>query len=224
VLVSVIWELLRKGCSTDDCVNNNTPGNYFRVKFWYSQLVGNELVDDPRVTAVGLFSEAYTGLSSKFTAQIAGHGLAMIEFEVLIRLARSPERHLRMTDLSAQTSLTTSGVTRVIDRLERDGLVCRTACPSDRRSSYAVITDAGKERLDAILPGHLALIEQWFTGLLSPKQLDATLLGLRKVRDAVRPGAVAGANATLPTQPVPPTVAVVDANTDADKASVAPGN
>ena len=63
-----------------------------------------------------------------------------IEFEVLLRLGRSPEGQLRMTDLSAQTSLTASGVTRVIDRLERDGYVTRIACPTDRRSLYAVIT------------------------------------------------------------------------------------
>ena len=77
-----------------------------------------------------------------------------------------------MTDLAAQTSLTTSGVTRVVDRLERDGLVRARGLPSDRRSSYAVITEAGRDRLDAVLPGHLELIDEWFTGLLDPAQLD----------------------------------------------------
>jgi MarR family 2-MHQ and catechol resistance regulon transcriptional repressor len=155
--------------------------------------VEKDLVDDQRITAVGLLSEVYSGLSSRFAAQIAEQGLALIEFEVLIRLSRSPEGQLRMTDLSTQTSLTTSGVTRVVDRLERDGLVRRMACPSDRRSSYAVITRAGRDRLDAILPGHLDLIDQWFTGLLTPEQLEALLAGLRVIRDAVRPGATAGA-------------------------------
>src|SRR5207237_4046453 len=104
--------------------------------------------------------EAYAGLAARFAAHFAGHQLAPVEFEVLIRLARSPGGQLRMTDLSAQTTLTTSGVTRVIDRLERDGLVCRQACPSDRRSSYAVITADGRKRLDAVLPGPLALISE----------------------------------------------------------------
>jgi DNA-binding MarR family transcriptional regulator len=151
-----------------------------------------DLVDDPRITAVGLLSEVCSGLVNRFAAQIAEHGLAMIEFEVLIRLSRSPEGQLRMTDLSTQTSLTTSGVTRVVDRLERDGLVRRRACPSDRRSSYTVITRAGRDRLAAVLPGHLDLIEQWFTGLLATEHLDALLGGLRVIRDAVRPGATAG--------------------------------
>ena len=69
-----------------------------------------------------------------------------------------------MTDLAAQTSLSTSGVTRVVDRMERDGLLRRRACPTDRRSSYAVVTTAGLARLDETLPGHLRMIEQWFTG------------------------------------------------------------
>jgi DNA-binding MarR family transcriptional regulator len=159
--------------------------------------VSEDLVGDERITAVGLLHEVFSGLMGKFSAQLSQHGLAMIEFEVLIRLARSPQGQLRMTDLSTQTSLTSSGVTRVVDRLERDGLVCRTACPTDRRSSYAVINEAGKERLAAILPDHLALIDRWLTGLLTPQQLESMLDGLRIVRDAVRPDATAGATPAL---------------------------
>ncbi|HET8659407.1 MAG TPA: MarR family transcriptional regulator [Micromonosporaceae bacterium] len=152
-----------------------------------------DLLDDPRITATGLFAEAFTGLTARMSEQFAEHGVSLIEFEVLIRLARSPGQQLRMTDLAAQTSLSTSGVTRVVDRLERSGLVCRSACPTDRRSSFAVLTAAGQARLADVLPGHLALIDRWFTGLLRPEQLAALLDGLRTVRDAVRPGATAGA-------------------------------
>jgi MarR family 2-MHQ and catechol resistance regulon transcriptional repressor len=155
--------------------------------------MAEELFDDPRITAMGLFSEAYIGLNTRLACQIARHGLSMIEFEVLLRLDRSPDNQLRMTDLSAQTSLTASGVTRVIDRLERDGFVSRSACPTDRRSLYAVISHSGHERLTAILPGHLELIDEWFTGHFGPDELQALLSGLRTVRDAVRPDAVAGA-------------------------------
>ncbi|GAB3054979.1 hypothetical protein GCM10027186_02570 [Micromonospora schwarzwaldensis] len=150
------------------------------------------MFDDPRITAVGLLVEAHAGLSARFAAQFEEHGLSPVEFEVLTRLARSPNNQLRMTDLAAQTSLSTSGVTRVVDRMERDGLIRRRACPSDRRSSFAVVTTAGLGRLDEILPGHLKIIEQWFTGQLEPTQLDGLLDGLRRVRDAVHPGATAG--------------------------------
>ena len=149
-------------------------------------------LDDPRFTAFGLFAEAYTGLTARFAAQLEEHRLSAVEFEVLLRLARSPGRRLRMTDLAGQTSLSTSGVTRVVDRMERDGLVRREACPQDRRSSYAVITAAGKQRLDEVLPGHLALIQQWFIGLLTPEQLDGMFESLRIIRDAVNPCATAG--------------------------------
>src|ERR1700760_893157 len=136
--------------------------------------VSTEL-DDPRFTAFGLFAEAYTGLTNRFSTQFEEHRLSTVEFEVLMRLARSPGSRLRMTDLAGQTSLSTSGVTRVVDRMDRDGLVRREACASDRRSSYAVLTPAGRQRLDEVLPGHLALLQQWFIGQLTPEQLDNVL-------------------------------------------------
>jgi MarR family transcriptional regulator, 2-MHQ and catechol-resistance regulon repressor len=153
-----------------------------------------KLFDDERITAFGLLAEAFAGLSARFAVQFAEHGLSPIEFEVLIRLARSTDHQLRMTDLAAQTSLSTSGVTRVVDRMERDGLVRRRACPTDRRSSYTVVTAAGLVRLEETLPGHLELIEKWFTGPLPATKLKAVLDGLRTVRDAVAPEATSGAN------------------------------
>ncbi len=157
--------------------------------------VSTEL-DDPRFTAFGLFAEAFTGLTNRFAAQFEEHRLSAVEFEVLMRLARSPGSRLRMTDLAGQTSLSTSGVTRVVDRMDRDGLVRREACPSDRRSSYAVITTPGRQRLDEVLPGHLALLQQWFIGQLTPGQLDNVLESMRAIRDAVNPCATAGSTAT----------------------------
>jgi DNA-binding MarR family transcriptional regulator len=139
-----------------------------------------------------LFFEAHEGLTTKFSSRFHGHALSETEFEVLLRLARTTGDRLRMSDLSAQTSLSTSGITRVVDRLERDGLVARDSCEDDRRGTWARITEAGAERIGAVLPGHLADVEHWFTGLLEPDQLQALTDALRVVRDAVHPGAVAG--------------------------------
>jgi MarR family transcriptional regulator, 2-MHQ and catechol-resistance regulon repressor len=150
--------------------------------------------DDPRLTAIGLFAEAFIGLSSRFAAQFEQHRVSQVEFEVLMRLARSPQHRLRMTDLAGQTSLSTSGVTRVVDRMDRGGLIRREACPSDRRSSFAVITEAGLARLEEILPGHLELVQRWFIGQLTPVQLEQTLGSLRTIRDAVNPCATAGSS------------------------------
>jgi DNA-binding MarR family transcriptional regulator len=148
---------------------------------------------DPRITAMGLLAEVVGGLHSRFNIQLAEHDLSPAEFEVLLRLGRTPGGSLRMSDLAAQTQLTTSGITRVVDRLERDGLVERRACPTDRRGSFAQLTPAGFDRLDAVLPGHVELIETWLTGRYTPDQLDMLLGLLRVIRDEVRPDATAGA-------------------------------
>lgn len=149
--------------------------------------------DDPRLTAMGLLAETYKGLLGALGPQIAEHGLGETEFEVMLRLVRSDRQRLRMSDLAAQTGLSTSGITRVIDRLERDGLVCRETCTTDRRGYWAALTPVGEKRISDVLDGHLVLIEQHFTGRLSAEQLQALTDALRAVRDVVRPGAVAGA-------------------------------
>ncbi len=149
---------------------------------------------DPRITAMGLLAETVAGLSGRFAGQFAAHDLSPAEFEVLLRLARTNGGSLRMSDLAAQTQLTTSGITRVVDRLERDGLVERRACPTDRRGSFAQVTSAGLVRLDEVLPGHLELIDTWLTSRYTDDQLATLLDLLRIVRDAVRPGATAGAD------------------------------
>ncbi|MEU7900758.1 MarR family transcriptional regulator [Nonomuraea sp. NPDC049152] len=149
--------------------------------------------DDPRLTAIGLLSEVYAGLVARMAPALTSAGLSEVDFGTLIRLARSPEQSLRMGDLAAQTGLSTSGVTRVVDRLERDGLVVRQACATDRRASYASLTDKGAEKLQALLPQHLTDIEDSFTGLLTEEQLDQFLATLRIIRDVVHPCATAGA-------------------------------
>ncbi|WP_236051751.1 MarR family winged helix-turn-helix transcriptional regulator [Nonomuraea cypriaca] len=157
--------------------------------------------DDPRLTAMGLLAEVSAGLSARFQPVLSEARLSEIDFETVIRLARSPGRRLRMSDLAAQTGLSTSGVTRVVDRLEREGLVARQACASDRRASYAVLTEAGRERLESVLPRHLQDVDDCFTGLLEAAELEAFLGSLRKIRDVVRPCATIGAEASVPSQP-----------------------
>jgi len=154
--------------------------------------VNDELLRDDRITAIGLFMEAHAGLGAVLADQVAEHGLSPVEFEVLLRLGRTEGRRLRMTDLAAQTLLSTSGLTRVADRLEKQGLLARASCPEDRRGTNAVLTDAGLQRLGEALPDHLKIIDRWLTGLLDPDELDAFSAALRKIRDAVRPGATSG--------------------------------
>ncbi|WP_436776350.1 MarR family winged helix-turn-helix transcriptional regulator [Yinghuangia sp. YIM S09857] len=148
-----------------------------------------DVFDDPRLTASGIFFEAHEGLAAKLAPTFEAAGMSSLDFGALTRLSRSPGGRLRMTDLAAQLFLSTSGVTRVVDRLQRGGLVRRESSPEDRRSTYAVITPEGTERLRAVLVDHLESVEHWFTGLFTPEQLDALMTALRTVRDAVHPDA-----------------------------------
>ncbi|MFC9893527.1 MarR family winged helix-turn-helix transcriptional regulator [Nocardia sp. NPDC127579] len=148
-----------------------------------------DLFDDPRLTTMGLLFEAHAGLLAKLEPTWKRHGLSGLDLNALMRLSRSPQRRLRMTDLATQTALSTSGVTRLVDRLAAADLLRREPDPADRRSSYAILTDAGEQRLHAVLPAYLAAIDQWFTGLLTPAQLDGLTAALRIVRDAVNPEA-----------------------------------
>jgi MarR family transcriptional regulator, 2-MHQ and catechol-resistance regulon repressor len=151
-------------------------------------------LDDDRLTLVGLFAEVFQAVQARLLDQLAVHGLSGVDFEVLVRLSRTPEGMLRMSDLAAQTTLTTSGATRVVDRLAAAGLVCRRACDLDRRSTYAVVTESGHSRVDEVLPGHLSLVSQMLVAPLRPVEREALESALRAVRDAVRPGATAGAD------------------------------
>lgn len=149
----------------------------------------NELFDDPRLTTMGLFFEAHSGVVAKLEPVWKAHGLSGLDVNALMRLSRSPGRRLRMSELAVQTALSTSGVTRLVDRLARGELVVRELDPGDRRGAYAVLTEEGGVRLARVLPDYLAAVDRWFVGLLTPEQLAALSEALRIVRDASNPEA-----------------------------------
>jgi DNA-binding MarR family transcriptional regulator len=188
-------------CRSDDAGNllefliideAKTTDRIFLKSIRIEETVTGTGADDPRLTAMGLLAETFAGLHAKLAPTMAAHGVSPMEFEVLLRLSRSPGARLRMTDLAAQADLSTSGVTRVVDRLERSGMVRRENCASDRRGSFAVLTDGGARRVAGLIPAHVADIDRWFTSALTGEQLDSLLGALRAVRDRVRPCATAG--------------------------------
>lgn len=79
----------------------------------------------------------------------ARHGLGLSEYRALEVLARSPDSELRMQELAAHLALNQSSVSRMVERLERDGLAARDLCPDDKRGVYAVLTPDGRARLDS---------------------------------------------------------------------------
>src|SRR5882672_9355460 len=87
-------------------------------------------------------------LVKRLDAQLESErGVPLSSYDVLSRLADSDGGKLRMHDIAASVLLSRSGLTRLVDRLERDGLVSRCSCENDARGAYAVITDTGRERL-----------------------------------------------------------------------------
>jgi DNA-binding MarR family transcriptional regulator len=99
------------------------------------------------------------------------HRISVREFDVLITLTNAPDRRLRMTDLAQQVMLSPSGLSRLVDRLQRDGLVAREPDPDDARGARTALTDAGQLKLDEARTTHNAVIREHFIHHLSPEDL-----------------------------------------------------
>jgi DNA-binding MarR family transcriptional regulator len=102
---------------------------------------------------------------------VADHGLTINDYEALLHLARAEERRMRRVDLAERLLLTASGVTRLLDGLEQAGYVDRDACASDRRVTYAVLTDAGLAKLREASGSHVADIRSFFETRFSEEEL-----------------------------------------------------
>jgi DNA-binding MarR family transcriptional regulator len=126
------------------------------------------------VRAFAALLRAHASATRQLNAQLtADHGLTISDYEVLLRLARAPDRRLRRVDLAEQVLLTASGITRLLDGLERLGYVERGACESDRRVVYAVLTTAGLEKLREASVSHLAQVEAFFAARLEGGELES---------------------------------------------------
>lgn len=139
-----------------------------------------------------LLLRTVTALTRTFDEEMqAGIGLDLTWFDVLIQLYEAPGERLRMQRLAELVMLSRSGLTRLVDRLERAGLVRRELAATDRRGLYAALTDEGRvicERAHAL---HHVGVEQHFSGHLTSKDIEALRAALTKVRDAnVRPPVV----------------------------------
>ncbi len=107
----------------------------------------------------------------------AEHGMTISDYDVLVSLRSADDHSLRMSDLSRRTLLTRSGMTRLVQGLERDGLVERRPCESDARVSFAVLTELGVERFEAARRTHHSGIRRMFADHFSESDA-ATLVEL----------------------------------------------
>jgi DNA-binding MarR family transcriptional regulator len=115
---------------------------------------------------------AHACLAKRLDAELdSAHGLPMTSYEVLHRLQEAPEGRMRMCDLAEQAQLSRSGLTRLVDRLEREQLLERCSCDHDARGSYACLTEAGRERLHEARGTHLAVVREHFFSRFSEEEL-----------------------------------------------------
>jgi DNA-binding MarR family transcriptional regulator len=118
------------------------------------------------------FLRAHSAIVRKLNAElVADHGLTINDFEVLLHLSWAPEQAMRRVDLASSVLLTPSGITRLLDGLERSGFVAREACATDRRVVYAKLTPAGNEKLRATRQTHLAGVRRLFVARFSSDEL-----------------------------------------------------
>jgi DNA-binding MarR family transcriptional regulator len=138
----------------------------------------------PGLTAwVGLL-RAHSSLTRSLNAELVNtHGLTINDYEVLLHLAREPEQRLRRVDLAERLVLTASGITRLLDGLERAGYVTKAQCDSDARVTYAVVTDEGLEKLHTASDTHLAGIRKLFESRFSEEELETLGALLSRLTD-----------------------------------------
>ena len=120
------------------------------------------------------FLRAHTAITSQMDATLREkHAISLREYEVLLAIADSPEGRLRRVDLAAKVLLTQSGITRILEPLEKRGLVEKVPSPEDRRVSFAALTRAGDRLLTAAARTHGKDIHGLFSARYTKKELAA---------------------------------------------------
>ena len=134
--------------------------------------------------AWGGFLTAYARIYRLVEADLQEHSrITHVEFEVLLRLSWEKTHRLRIQDLAARSILTRSGVSRVVERLEKAGLVTREGASEDRRGAYAVLTEDGAERFRTASQAHIAFVRRTFLGLFSDEELKQMTAFWRRVEE-----------------------------------------
>ena len=124
-------------------------------------------------------------ITSRFRRDLAAAGLSLEQFDVLVHLAWAPSGTLPLHELTAAMvvadALSRSGITRLLDRMDRDGLITRTVSPADRRRFDVSLTPAGRRRFDQAWPAHADGIGRYFAQPLTPRDIAE----LAKIADSL---------------------------------------
>lgn len=129
---------------------------------------------EPGLEAWIRFLRAHASLTRQLSARLEReHGLTLNDYDVLVQLAYAPDRRLRRVDLARSVLLSASGITRLLDGLERAGLVEKGTCAGDARVTYAVLTEAGAAKHREVRTSHLADVEALFGSRFSAEERDS---------------------------------------------------
>jgi DNA-binding MarR family transcriptional regulator len=144
-------------------------------------------LDEAEMSAWHALIRAHSRVVRRLEAELESeHGFTLPAYEVLAHLSEAPDRRLRMTDLAKHAVLTPSGLTRLVDKLSREGLVERQRCGADARVVYAVLTPTGMARLEAAYPTHLRGVREHYLNWLTPAQQRALSDALGDLAGACR--------------------------------------
>ncbi|MBX4171939.1 MULTISPECIES: MarR family transcriptional regulator [Rhodococcus] len=109
-------------------------------------------------------------------------GISFTDYEILVVLSEAPQQRLRMRELAEASTVTRSGITRAVTRLENAGWVRRVHCESDKRGAWAELTDCGAATLAAAAPGHVAAVRANMLDLLSPRDITTMTYRFDEIR------------------------------------------
>jgi DNA-binding MarR family transcriptional regulator len=138
--------------------------------------------DETRLAAWRALLNAHAAAVGEIERDLAAAGcIPLLWYNVLVALSEAPGERLRMHELAERVVLSRSGLTRLVDRLEGAGLLCRAACPGDRRGAFAVLTEEGRSELRRTWPVYAQGIEAHFARHLSADAATAVANALAPV-------------------------------------------
>lgn len=139
-------------------------------------------LSEPEQRAWRAFLQASQQLFQQLDAELQKEaGLPLAYYQTLAMLSEAPERTLRMSELAARTWSSRSRLSHAVDRLEERGWVQRLSCPSDKRGSFAQLTDAGFAVLAAAAPSHVESVRRHVFDLLADGELESLAATARKI-------------------------------------------
>ena len=138
-----------------------------------TQLLTEQAIE-PAVRAWTRLVRAYASTTRLLSTELQEeHGLTLNDYEALLVLSRAEGVRLKRVELARSLMLTPSGITRLLQGLEDAGLVERASCATDLRVTYAQLTDAGRDKLEAASGGHIASIRALLEEHLADEEIDA---------------------------------------------------